>query len=150
MVRPIHPTTYSGDELTGEKIVACGIVAVITLIKLGGTDYIVKASTIFFFFSMTPAVIYMVYGSKDIHPESLISTDTSEEAGGFDPAKLLSWVTWLYCGFNSLGALAGEVGQHATYSCTLHPLCRHRYHPDGAKPPFHSRATPDMHARACR
>mmetsp|Transcript_15452 Transcript_15452/g.45907 ORF Transcript_15452/g.45907 Transcript_15452/m.45907 type:complete len:505 (+) Transcript_15452:97-1611(+) len=98
-----------GDRQTGEKIVACIIVAFITAIKLGGTDYIVKASTIFFFFSMTPSVIFMVWGSKDINPEELINTDTGEDVGGYNAAQLFSWVTWLYCGFNSLGALAGEV-----------------------------------------
>lgn len=98
-----------GNEETGEKLVACIIVGLITLIKLGGTDYIVKASSIFFFFSMTPAVIFMVYGSKDLKPSVLTDTTISDETGGLQPATLFSWISWLYCGYNSLGALAGEV-----------------------------------------
>lgn len=97
------------DKETTEKIVGCIIIALITLIKLGGTDYIVQASTIFFVMSMMPSTIFMVYGSKNLQWSALTGTDTSAEVGGFHAVTLFSWVSWLYCGFNSLGALAGEV-----------------------------------------
>ena len=125
-----------GDRQTGEKIVACIIVAFITAIKLGGTDYIVKASTIFFFFSMTPSVIFMVWGSKDINPEELINTDTGEDVGGYNAAQLFSWVTWLYCGFNSLGALAGEVSA-ISFSTPLPPSAPPRPFPQRVHPLAH-------------
>eukprot|EP00040_Diaphanoeca_grandis_P027243 m.154614 g.154614 ORF g.154614 m.154614 type:complete len:499 (+) comp30898_c0_seq1:235-1731(+) len=98
----------TGDAELGKVIVAEGIIALITLIKLGGTDYIVKASGAFFVLSMLPTVLFTVYASKDMKPETWIDTDVSDPAG-FQVTLLVSWVTWLFCGFNSLGALAGEI-----------------------------------------
>jgi len=90
-------------------LVADGIVLCITLIKLGGTDYIVKASGTLFVVSMLPATIYIVYGTKELRAREWTDTDVTEDAGGLDEAMLLSWIIWLFSGFSSLGALAGEI-----------------------------------------
>eukprot|EP00035_Acanthoeca_spectabilis_P013931 m.262989 g.262989 ORF g.262989 m.262989 type:complete len:293 (-) comp16007_c0_seq18:3105-3983(-) len=108
-IQHLNLASFGEDKETTEKIVGCIIIALITLIKLGGTDYIVQASTIFFVISMMPSTIFMVYGSKNLQWSALTGTDTSAEVGGFHAVTLFSWVSWLYCGFNSLGALAGEV-----------------------------------------
>jgi hypothetical protein len=58
---------------------------------------------------MLPATIYVVYGAKEFRTREWTDMDVSEEAGGLDVAMLLSWIIWLYSGFGSLGALAGEI-----------------------------------------
>jgi len=98
----------TGSESTGQLIVAEIIIALVTLVKLGGTDYIVKASVLFFVLSIAPTIVFTVYGSKEMKPKTWMDTNV-DEPPGFEQALLISWVTWLFCGFNSLGALAGEI-----------------------------------------
>lgn len=100
---------FTGKEEQGVAIVADMIVVGITLVKLGGTDYIVRVSGLFFVISMVPATVFIVYGSKDLEPARFVDVDIREEAGGVDAATLVTWVNWMFAGFLSLGSLAGEV-----------------------------------------
>lgn len=106
---------FTGNAEQGQAILAEIIIGIITLMKLAGTDYVVKMSGFFFVMSMLPSFIFCVYGSKDMAPEKWDNFDP-ELHGTYKPAVMFSWVTWLYCGFNSIGALAGEIKDpKATY-----------------------------------
>ena len=100
-------------------IVADIIVVGITLVKLGGTDYIVKVSFLLFLVSMAPATVFIVYGAKDLEPARFVDVDIREEVGGVDAATLVTWTNWLFTGFISLGSLAGEAADPAKTYPTL-------------------------------
>ena len=101
---------FTGDKTEGETFIAMMIIAFITGMKLAGSDFVVKLSGLFFVVSLLPSTYFMIYGSTvKLEPAEWVVTDTSDDVGGYKPATLFSWVTWLYCGFNSLGSLAGEV-----------------------------------------
>lgn len=88
------------------------IVWSVTLIKLAGTDCLVRWSGLMCIVSIVPSVIFMLDGFKKIDShatETWINMDTSEQAGGIDIPLLLGWSIWVYTGFFSLGSLAGEV-----------------------------------------
>lgn len=103
---------YFGERLhlseTQRNLVSDGFVVLVTLIKLGGTDYIVKASGTLFVMSVIPITIFVLVGAKDLEPSTWIDTDTSEEAGGMSMNLLISYVIWTFSGFTALGSLAGE------------------------------------------
>lgn len=114
---PVFAAEYFGERLdlsdTDRDLVGDLFVVVITVIKLCGTEYLVKASGFLFAVSMIPATIYMVYGAKDLNSQKWMDTNTTVSGNGasvegMDEAMLLSWIVWLYSGFASLGALAGE------------------------------------------
>eukprot|EP00041_Stephanoeca_diplocostata_P011130 m.180609 g.180609 ORF g.180609 m.180609 type:complete len:581 (-) comp18426_c0_seq1:220-1962(-) len=98
---------FDGNEQNGEAIVSMIIIGFVTLIKLAGTDWLVRASGAFFVLSILPTMIYMLYGAKELKWDNL--TVTAEGDQGLDISLLISWVLWLYAGFLSLGSLAGEV-----------------------------------------
>eukprot|EP00040_Diaphanoeca_grandis_P021267 m.113253 g.113253 ORF g.113253 m.113253 type:complete len:524 (-) comp28258_c0_seq1:51-1622(-) len=98
-----------GDETVGKKVVALFLIGAITLVKLAGTDWMVRSTGIFFVGSLIPCLIFIFYGSKDIDPKTWTDIDVSEDAGGIDVSLMVSWVLWLSSGFFSLGCLAGEV-----------------------------------------
>eukprot|EP00041_Stephanoeca_diplocostata_P025384 m.662132 g.662132 ORF g.662132 m.662132 type:complete len:615 (-) comp22738_c0_seq21:2500-4344(-) len=100
-------SVFDGSSENGESIVSMMIIACVTLIKLAGTDWLVRASGVFFFLSLMPTLIYMIYGSKELQWGHLTTVDAGDE--GINKSLLISWVLWLYVGFLSLGALAGEV-----------------------------------------
>lgn len=102
---------FTGNAEEGVAIVADIIVVCITLIKLGGTDYIVKVSGAMFAISMIPATVFIVYGAKDLEPKRFIDFEEGDE--GIETATLVTWVNWMYAGFLSLGSLAGEASNPA-------------------------------------
>lgn len=82
---------------TGEAIVSMMIIGFVTLIKLAGTDWLVRASGAFFVLSIVPTMIYMLYGAKKLKWDNLTVMDEGEQ--GLDISLLISWVLWLYAGF---------------------------------------------------
>ena len=103
--------------------------------KLAGTDYVVKASGFFFVASMLPTIIFTFYGSAWLPGSGVFTNNTMncppcplDDCQDYWKSNdclnaateqhrlkseglpiMFSWVTWLFCGFNSLGALAGEI-----------------------------------------
>jgi hypothetical protein len=138
-----------------EKLYAMFIVFVMTLVKLGGRDLLEKMSTVLALLALTPSVIYMASAAKDLDFEYLRSTDdgrcdnvtqavcaavnsttlrpvlpactwTGTDCSGMNISLYISYIMWLYCGFLSLGSLAGEL-QHPKSSyvialCVLVPM----------------------------
>lgn len=94
---------------TGKRVVAQLIIVGVTAIKLAGTDWVVRSQAVLFVGSLLPTAIFVIYGSKDFKTDTWTTTDTDANGNGVDLALLLSWGLWLYSGFFSLGALAGEV-----------------------------------------
>jgi len=88
----------------GYWLITLGIVLFVTMINLGGLDWIVALQKFSFWASLTPCLIYMTFGS--IHLDwSILSTWDGE----VDWVLLGSWILWQYSGFASLGVLAGEI-----------------------------------------
>eukprot|EP00041_Stephanoeca_diplocostata_P025388 m.661964 g.661964 ORF g.661964 m.661964 type:complete len:706 (-) comp22738_c0_seq8:2500-4617(-) len=90
-------SVFDGSSENGESIVSMMIIACVTLIKLAGTDWLVRASGVFFFLSLMPTLIYMIYGSKELQWGHLTTVDAGDE--GINKSLLISWVLWLYVGF---------------------------------------------------
>ena len=66
----------------------------------------VKFNTLLAILSLLPTLIFTAYGLPELKPARLLQTE-----GDVDWTLLVSWILWLYCGFFSLGTLAGEVEQ---------------------------------------
>ena len=102
----VAPRLHMNDiakSLLSDLIIIC-----ITLVKLGGSDYIMIATGSLFLVSILPFSIYILYGVKELDPIQWFDYNTTEDAGGIDEPMLFSWTMWLYSGFFSIGALAGE------------------------------------------
>ena len=56
---------------------------------------LIRSTSVIFCISVAPALIYMVYGSKDLRPETWTSVETSDELGPVDAPLLISWVMWV-------------------------------------------------------
>ena len=89
---------------TSRGLLALAIVLGVTAINLAGTDVMVKFNTLLAIISLTPTLIFTVMGLPSVSVERCLATE-----GEIDWTLLVSWVLWLYCGFFSLGTLAGEL-----------------------------------------
>eukprot|EP00048_Salpingoeca_helianthica_P000768 m.43866 g.43866 ORF g.43866 m.43866 type:complete len:541 (+) comp10840_c0_seq2:235-1857(+) len=96
-----------GSEKTGVSIVALMIVIFVTTLKLLGTQVLVRFSTVLLVLSISPSLIYMIWGLAYLEPKTWVVTESPELET--DYSMLVSWLLWLYSGFFSLGSLAGEV-----------------------------------------
>lgn len=105
----------SHDATMAKSLFAMIIIIVITILKLMGTGVLVKVSTFLLLLSLVPSIIYVFYGFKVMKPKEWINTDyiPGQEINW---SLFFSWILWLYCGFFSLGSLAGEVsGPKSTF-----------------------------------
>ena len=91
---------------TNRSLLSVGLVMAVTSINLLGTDVMVKFNTLLAILSLLPTIIFTVYGLPELKPARLMQTE-----GDVDWSLLVSWILWLYCGFFSLGTLAGELEQ---------------------------------------
>jgi amino acid transporter len=91
------------------RLIANMFIALVTLVKLGGTDCMVRSTKVLACVATVPVLIFIMAGVSKIDLPAVTSTDASDDAGGSDFALLTSWVLWLYSGFFFLGSLAGEV-----------------------------------------
>ena len=89
---------------TSRGILATGIVIGVTIINLCGTDVMVKFNTLLAIVSLAPTLVFMFLGLPSVSVSKCVSTE-----GNADWTLLVSWILWLYCGFFSLGTLAGEL-----------------------------------------
>ena len=89
---------------TGRSLFAVAIVLGVTLINLNGTDMMVKFNTLLAIISLVPTLIFTVLGLPNTTVERCMVSE-----GEVDWTLLVSWTLWLYCGFFSLGTLAGEL-----------------------------------------
>lgn len=80
------------------------VVVGVTIINMNGVDVMVKFSTLLAVVSLAPTLVFMVIGLPQLRPEVMFHTE-----GDVDWSLLVSWTLWLYCGFFSLGTLAGEL-----------------------------------------
>jgi amino acid transporter len=100
---------------TSRGLLAVAIVLVVTMINLLGTDVMVKFNTLLAVISLTPTLIFTILGLPSVSVERCLSTQ-----GEVDWTLLVSWILWLYCGFFSLGTLAGELEQpRRTFSISI-------------------------------
>lgn len=98
----------STDEAVAKSMFAMIIIVIITLLKLMGTGVLVKVSTFLLVMSLIPSIIYVFYGFKVMKPVEWVNTKYIE-GEEINWSLFISWTLWLYCGFFSLGSLAGEV-----------------------------------------
>lgn len=96
-------TFYPMNEMS-RGLLSTGIVFAVTLINLLGTDVMVKFNTLLAVVSLAPTLIFTAYGLPELKPYRCLQSE-----GEADWALLVSWILWLYCGFFSLGTLAGEL-----------------------------------------
>jgi len=100
---------------TGRGLLAVSIVLFVTLINLLGTDVMVKFNTVLAIVSLAPTLVFTVMGLPTTSFERCLVAE-----GDVDWTLLVSWTLWLYCGFFSLGTLAGELEQpRRTFSISL-------------------------------
>lgn len=97
----------SGNALgsLGHRAVATFVIGVVTLINMNGMDAMVRFSTVLTVVSLAPTIAFTVLGLPKLRLEPLVQTQGTE----FDWSLCVSWVLWLYCGFFSLGSLAGDL-----------------------------------------
>lgn len=89
-----------------EAAITLTIVACICVINLTGIDLVTVTQAIAFALSLIPCLLFSGIGLEAIRFDHLING-----GGSINYALLLSWAIWLYSGFSSLGAMAGEVEQ---------------------------------------
>lgn len=94
---------------TETRLVATALIGLITTVKLGGINCMVRMTEALVVIAIIPVLVFVGCGLSTLDGPALTNSDTSDEVGGYDPALLTSWVLWLYSGFFSLGSLAGEV-----------------------------------------
>jgi len=87
-------------------ILSTALVGMVTGINLLGTDMMVKFNTLLAVVSLAPTVLFVAIGMPRLEPERTLVAH-----GELDSSLLVSWILWLYCGFFSLGTLAGELEQ---------------------------------------
>jgi len=89
---------------TARRILSMMIIFFVMIINLLGTDVMVKFSSVLALISLLPTVFFTLYGLPQISTTACLSSE-----GEVDWSLLVSWVLWLYCGFFSLGTLAGDL-----------------------------------------
>ena len=109
------------------------VVLLVNAINLLGTDVMVKFNTLLAIVSLTPTLIFVTLGLPKLEPTRMLQPQASltlpyshtshssmeyitglcsfqfDNQGEIDWSLLVSWTLWLYCGFFSLGTLAGEL-----------------------------------------
>ena len=96
-----------------------------TAINLLGTDIMVKFNTVLAILSLLPTLVFTVYGLPELQPAKVMVYE-----GEVDWSLLVSWILWLYCGFFSLGTLAGELAQPSNRSRVETQAASSHPHPD--------------------
>lgn len=91
------------------NLMAMALIVFITLIKLAGTEVLVRASSALAVASFFPILLYMLWGTKELKPHQWVSTEYPGGLDNMDKSLLISWVIWLNAGFLGFGSLAGEV-----------------------------------------
>ena len=89
---------------TNKGLLSVGIVLAVTAINLLGTDVMVRFNTLLAIMSLLPTIVFTVYGLPEVKPSRCWV-----DQGEVDWSLLVSWILWLYCGFFSLGTMAGEL-----------------------------------------
>jgi len=89
---------------TSQGLLAVAIVVLVTAINLLGTDVMVKFNTLLALVSLAPTLVFVFIGLPELEPRRCLVSE-----GELDSSLLVSWILWLYCGFFSLGTLAGEL-----------------------------------------
>ena len=94
----------------GRLVTAQAIVALLTVANLGGMEWILRLEVAFAVVTVVPCLLYIGLGfglgKADF---GLVLGAAAAGAQPVDWAKLLSWVMWLYSGFDSFGSVAGEI-----------------------------------------
>ena len=94
-------------------LLAMSIVLGVTAINLAGTDVMVKFNTLLAVVSLAPTLVFTLLGLPSVSIERCLASE-----GDVDWTLLVSWTLWLYCGFFSLGTLAGEI-RNPRYTFTM-------------------------------
>ena len=89
---------------TNKGLLSVGIVLAVTAINLLGTDVMVRFNTLLAIMSLLPTIVFTAYGLPEVKPSRCWV-----DQGEVDWSLLVSWILWLYCGFFSLGTMAGEL-----------------------------------------
>jgi len=107
-IYPVLVSKYVGTMLpmgeTSRGLLSVSIVVLVTLINLLGTDVMVKFNTLLAVVSLAPTLVFVFMGVPQLEPSKILVSE-----GELDSTLLVSWILWLYCGFFSLGTLAGEL-----------------------------------------
>jgi amino acid transporter len=94
----------------GRLAAAQAIVALLTVANLGGMEWILRLEVAFAVVTVVPCLLYIGLGfglgKADF---GLVLGAAAAGSQPVDWAKLLSWVMWLYSGFDSFGSVAGEI-----------------------------------------
>ncbi|KAG8457234.1 hypothetical protein KFE25_009813 [Diacronema lutheri] len=88
----------------GRGAVAMGTIALVTAINMNGVDAMVRFNTLLTVVSLAPTLIFTLWGLPRVRLAPLTASE-----GELHWSLMVSWVLWLYCGFFSLGTLAGEL-----------------------------------------
>jgi hypothetical protein len=100
---------YAGYSSAVSGLIATGVVVLMTVVKLGGSTFMVRFSTLLAVVSLLPALLFMAAGTIKHGPHTLQGTTTgifnAADPCPEDISALLAFVLWLYSGFLSLGAL---------------------------------------------
>jgi amino acid transporter len=103
LVHAVHVAPGERQALL-EATVSVVIVAFVCFLNLLGLSVVAWTQAIAFALSLVPCLLFSGIGLGDIRLDHL-----SSSSGATDYTLLLSWAIWLYSGFSSLGAMAGEV-----------------------------------------
>jgi amino acid transporter len=94
------------------------VIVMITLIKLAGSTFMVRFSTVLAVVSLTPAFLFIAAGL--VRGPKTGGWFFADDDCGTDSPALLAFVLWLYSGFLSLGALAGDISNpRRTFSIVI-------------------------------
>ena len=103
LVGALPSLSEGARELVGRG--ACiGVIALVCAVNLLGLECVTTTQAVAFAGALLPCVLFSASGLSRIHVAPLTVT-----TGDVDLALLISWAVWLYSGFSSLGAMAGEV-----------------------------------------
>lgn len=105
-IYPVMAASYTKElfSQTDERLVCVAIVTLMTAMQLGGLDCIVRFSALLLLLSLTPTVVFTLFGAGYVSSATLLVSE-----GPRHPTLLLSFVFWLDSGFYSLADIAGEV-----------------------------------------
>ena len=105
-----------GDTARG--LFSTGIIIFVAAINLAGTDVMVKFSSVLALVSLLPTIFFTLYGLPKVKVSACLATE-----GELDWSLLVSWILWLYCGFFSLGTLAGATPAPTSPPLSLAAYC---------------------------
>lgn len=112
----VRGSTGGGSEVDG--LIAFGVVVLTTMVKLAGSTFMVRFSTVLAIISLVPAVLFIAVGAADGLTAAAWFV-TVDDCDTNIPA-LVAFMIWLNSGFLSLGALAGDVvNPRRTFTLTV-------------------------------